>query len=284
VAASAEREHVAARHQLGVELRQLREKAGLSGQALASQLGWSQSKVSRIEQARTYTTVDDVLTMIDALTAPTTVRRRVRKLAEQAASGVWRNSTRVGLTRRQQDFIDLESTATGICHYNPVLLPGYMQTEEYAHQVLEMAGAVDIPRRLEYRRARRATMLRGSRPTYRIVLLETALHWRPLTPSQMRAQLEALAEFAELPNVDLRVVPLDQTQTTYIQHPMMIFQFEQTPARALVETEIQDHHVTDALAVKTLQRRFERLSSSALSRSGSLALVRTVSYAVANKQ
>ncbi|SCG77593.1 Helix-turn-helix domain-containing protein [Micromonospora echinaurantiaca] len=272
---SAEPEQVAARHQLGLELRRLRERAGLTGQDLAAQLGWSQSKVSRIEQARTRAPVSDIQALLGLLDVPVSARDQVIALAERAAAGSWRNSTGVGLTRRQQDFIALEASASEIYHYNPVLLPGYMQSEEYARRVIDMAGASNEERAVEYRLARRLTMLGRSAPRYRVVLLETALRWRPVPPDIMARQLGNLAEYAARDNVDLRILAFDQEQSSFMQHPLMVFRFDPpAPARGLLETTAADYHLTDTPTVERLIDNFEQLSSSALSPSDSLALIR----------
>ncbi|MFE9651574.1 helix-turn-helix domain-containing protein [Micromonospora sp. NPDC006431] len=285
VPGSAEPEQVAARHRLGLELRRLRESAGLTGQDLAAQLGWSQSKVSRIEQARTRATVDDIQVLLALLNVSASARDHVLALAERAASGSWRNSTGVGLTRRQQDFIALEASASEILHYNPILLPGYMQSEEYARRVIDMAGASNEERAVEYRLARRLTMLGKSGPMYRVVLLETALRWRPVPPDAMARQLDNLAEYAARDNVDLRIVAFDREQSSFMQHPLMVFRFSPpAPARGLIETTAADYHLTDAPSVERLIDNFEQLSSSALSRSDSLALIHRVARALVDGQ
>ncbi|WP_231928425.1 helix-turn-helix domain-containing protein [Micromonospora echinaurantiaca] len=247
----------------------------MTGQDLAAQLGWSQSKVSRIEQARTRAPVSDIQALLGLLDVPVSARDQVIALAERAAAGSWRNSTGVGLTRRQQDFIALEASASEIYHYNPVLLPGYMQSEEYARRVIDMAGASNEERAVEYRLARRLTMLGRSAPRYRVVLLETALRWRPVPPDIMARQLGNLAEYAARDNVDLRILAFDQEQSSFMQHPLMVFRFDPpAPARGLLETTAADYHLTDTPTVERLIDNFEQLSSSALSPSDSLALIR----------
>jgi len=237
--------------------------------------------VSRIEQARTLVTVSDVDALLDRLDASASDRRRLLALAERGSSGPWRNSTGVGLTRRQQDFIALEASASEIWHYNPVLLPGYMQSEPYARRVIEMAGAANEDRALEYRLARRSTMLGTNPPLYRIVLLETVLRWRPVPMDLMAQQLDQLADYASRDNVDLRIVAFDYEQSAFVQHPLMIFGFgTSAPRQALIETTTHDTYVTDAVMIETLSSNFERLSSSALSRDDSLTLVHETSRAL----
>ncbi|GAA5176958.1 helix-turn-helix transcriptional regulator [Rugosimonospora acidiphila] len=273
-------DQIAARRQLGSELRQLREDAYRSGQDLASALGWSQSKVSRIEQARTLPSVNDVHAVLRELRVPAAEQERLLTLAGEAAGepGAWRNSTGAGLTRRQQDFVALERAASAISHYQPILIPGYLQTEAYARRVLEMAGSTSVDRGVELRLARRATLTAPNAPSYRILLLETALRWRPGPPPLMAEQLALVSELAKRPNVELRILRLDQEQVMYLQHPCMIFEFTGPAAHgeALVETEVQDVRITDAEGVGLLNRRFERLSSSAIAPSDSLAFIDSV--------
>ncbi len=270
-------DQIAARRRLGAELRRLREEALRSGQDLAGALGWSQSKVSRIEHARTLPTVSDARALLSELRVSPRERDRLLRLAEEAAGepGTWRNSTGAGLTRRQQDFIALERSATTIHHYQPLLIPGYLQTEEYARRVLEMAGSSSVDRGVEMRLARRETLTRTGAPAYRIVLLETALHWRPGPVSLMADQLTLVAELAGSPNVGLRILKLDHEQVTYLQHPCMVFDFGATASReALVETLTQDVRVTDPAGVTQLSKYIEHLWSSSLSSRQSLALIR----------
>jgi transcriptional regulator with XRE-family HTH domain len=270
-------EQIAARRRLGTELRQLREQAYRSGQDVAESLGWSQSKVSRIEQARTLPSVADVQALLRELRVPVQDQERLLQLAEDAAGepGNWRNSTGAGLTRRQQDFVALERSATSISHYQPILIPGYLQTEAYARRVLEMAGSTSVDRGIELRLARRATLTGPHAPQYHIVMMETALQWRPGPPSLMAEQLALVAELAKRPNVDLRILRLDREQVTYLQHPCMVFEFAGPAAHgeALIETVTQDLRVTDPPGVALLTRLFERLASSALPRNDSLAYI-----------
>ncbi len=277
-------EQVAARRRLGAQLRGYREATGRSGRDVATALGWSQSKVSRIEQARTLAAVEDIRALLRELAVPVGARPRLLRLAGGAAGppGAWRNSTGTGLTRRQQDFVALERLATTIHHYQPLLIPGYLQSEPYARRVLELSGVAGVDQAVELRLARQATLRAPDAPGYRVVLLEAVLRWRPGPESLLAGQLTLLAELAELSNVDVRVLRLDRPQVAYLQHPCVVFDFGPgTASEALVEIATQDVRITDPAGVARLRQRIELLRANCASRAESAALIRAAATALA---
>jgi transcriptional regulator with XRE-family HTH domain len=274
---ASEHQSAAARRRLGAELRSLRERKGLTGQQLADQVGWSQAKVSRIEGARTRAPVEDVAVLLTALEVPPAATPALLDLAAEAAGPAesWRNSSRVGLTRRQQDFINSEAAAVLIRHYQPLILPGYLQTSAYARRVIELAGVVDVERHLAARLARGGVLTGPTPPKYEIVLMEAVLRWRPIAPAAMAEQLRALEVVARRRNVSIRVVTLDHEQSVYVQHPFVLYDFnDQAPPEALVETLHTDLRLRDAGDVQSYLSSFGRLAKSALSQSASLGLIR----------
>jgi transcriptional regulator with XRE-family HTH domain len=270
-------DQVAARRKLGTGLRGQREQARRTGQDLADALGWSQSKVSRIEQARTLPTVADVQALLRELRVPVALRKDLTRLAEDAAGepSNGRHASGGGPARRRHDVITLERGASSIRHYQPFLIPGYLQTEQYARGVIDMAGHSDVERGVERQMARRNTMTGSLPPSYTIVLMETVLRWRPGSPSMMAEQLDLVAELAGQPHVDLRVLPFEGPHVTYLQSPCLIFEFDGTSHReALLETPTRDVRVTDQLTLNQLSAQFDRLFSSALTPQESLCFIR----------
>ncbi|MEV0645515.1 helix-turn-helix transcriptional regulator [Phytomonospora sp. NPDC050363] len=280
-------DQVAARRKLGNELRRLRVDRERSGAEVAEELGWNQSKVSRIERAQTMAQLEDVVALLDCYGIAAAERAELLPLAAESIGGPgeWRNSTRSGLARRQADFIALERSARTIRHYQPLFIPGYMQFEPYARSIIEMAGARDVDRALAFRLARRETMTAPHGPAYAITLMESALHWRPVEVGDMAAQLALTLELAQRSNVSLRIVPFSERQSSFIQHPLMIFDFEgDTPTEALVETTTADHRITDPKPIEALSTFFERVTSSALSESASMALIQRIMTALQSGQ
>src|SRR4051812_45231789 len=123
-----------ARIDLGVQLRQLREAARLSGKELAERLGWQPSKVSRIENARQTATEDDVVVWSAAVRAEPAV---VDGLIQHALSLLerhdsWRQRHKSGLAALQEDIRDVEARTRLFRAFEPGVVLGLLQTAEYS--------------------------------------------------------------------------------------------------------------------------------------------------------
>ena len=126
------------RQELGARLRRLRLEAGLTGTNLAEVLGWAQSKVSRIETGRQSTTTGDVRAWAAAVQAPPGLVEDLiadlRSLRVEHAA--WRRQLRAGHAPRQRTLIALEAAARLDRTFQPLFIPGLLQTAEYARYVL----------------------------------------------------------------------------------------------------------------------------------------------------
>jgi transcriptional regulator with XRE-family HTH domain len=266
-----------ARRRLGLELRRLREEAGLSGQQLADSLGWSQAKVSRLEAARVRTTVEDIARALATFDLPPRERDDLLELAEEAAGPPesWRNSTRAGLTRRQQDLIALISAAVSVRHYNPLILPGIVQAPAYARRILEMTGHRNVERSLEERMAQRAILTGERPPRYEILVADAAIRWRPGPPTLMAKQLGLVLDLTALGSLTLRILPTDQEQASFLLHPVRIYDFGgDPPTEVRVETTTTDYRITDPEDVEIYSRRFTEVASRALTPARSIACLK----------
>src|SRR5919112_1016788 len=160
----------AQRLRVGAELRRLRELAQLSGEHVARTLGWSQPKVSRIEAGRTSFTVKDVAGLLALYGVTDDVRAELLgATAEDNGEGAW--IVRVGgFPRRQGSIAAPESVTKRIRHHQPVVIPGLLQTYDYARAVAQAAGAAD-PGAIAAARMHRQEMLTATNaPRYDVVL------------------------------------------------------------------------------------------------------------------
>jgi len=131
------------RRRLAAELREIRESKGKSGEAVASALKWSPSKISRYERARTGLRPREVERLLDyyGITGPR--RAHLLALAEDAAQKGWWEEFGDSLTDDYQQFIGLEHEAASIAIWHVVVVPGLLQTEAYARHVISSYSRVE---------------------------------------------------------------------------------------------------------------------------------------------
>ncbi|MFE6649622.1 helix-turn-helix domain-containing protein [Nocardioides sp. NPDC057772] len=206
------------RRALGAELRRLRSAAGLSGMQLGAQLGTSQARVSRVETSVTVKpSIDLVTRWLDVVKADKDERTKVLRLAESVLTevGSWQAVHRGTLEQRQRQLLAMDDLASEIRHFQPFLVPGPLQTPEYAKAVIE---ASHLTANTDVDAAVAARMERGERlrdpnidgPAYHVVVTETAARWVPMAQHDVRLRQWAhLAEFAQAPRVTIQVIPQD---------------------------------------------------------------------------
>lgn len=121
------------RHRLGTELRRLREAAGLTGGQVIRRVGWaSASKLSRLENGRSRPDLGDVLDLLDLYAPNPHVREELVAITRDAGDARrWLRSYPV-MTRRQREYAELEAGSVQIREYGGLLIPGLLQTAEYA--------------------------------------------------------------------------------------------------------------------------------------------------------
>lgn len=274
-----------AMRKLGAELRAVRERAGLSGRALAAQLGWSQAKVSRIENGVVSTSVEDVEAFLDALDVDPDQREQLLALAEEASESTvsWRVLHRGGIARWQYELDQLLRRAARVRHFQPMLVPGLMQTAEYARQVLEITnwtGQKDVDAAVVARLARQQILFEPNCPQYHYLLGEIGLRWRPSDSIALhRAQLDRIVTVAALPTVTMQVLRADSPTAALALHGFRIYEFadESEPPVVFVETISGEITVSEPDNVATYIRTWDQLLKSSLSPDDSTAYVQQMS-------
>ncbi|MFB0631627.1 Scr1 family TA system antitoxin-like transcriptional regulator [Streptomyces sp. AB3(2024)] len=158
-------------------LRDLRKRAGLSGDRLAARCNMSQSKVSRIENGRTRPSLVDVEQILRALDAPPGLVAEVSALARMANTE-WRNLRelrRKGLGTRRAELKSLEASSTQMRYFLLSMVTGLLATPEYVRA---------------------------------FVLTEQAVRWPVVSPLALAEQMDRLASLSYLPNVQIGVIPV----------------------------------------------------------------------------
>ncbi|MGH3950992.1 MAG: helix-turn-helix domain-containing protein [Pseudonocardiaceae bacterium] len=196
------------------QLRNRREAAGITGSDFAAQLGWNNSKISKIERGRQTPSDQDVVDWLDALKSTEddieTMRAKLRALRVEQLS--WRRQLREGHSSRQeQDAID-EHAAGLIRAVDTAAVPGLLQTPDYARhifrsQALLLGVADDIDAAVRVRMQRQGVLYSAGK-TIEILMTESALRSPICPPEIMAGQIDRLVGALGLPNVRVGILPL----------------------------------------------------------------------------
>ncbi|WP_328416109.1 helix-turn-helix domain-containing protein [Streptomyces violaceus] len=239
------------RRKLGAELRALRTSAGLTSGEAARLVGWHQSKVSRIETGTSGVKPADVRLLLDAYgVADSQLRELLLVLAESDDGGGrhhWWHAYRGVLPPTYRDFISLESQATAMRTLETTVVPGLLQTPEYARAVTKAAVEGLSEDRLDTLvevRLARQDVLRGDPPLELSAVLDEAVLRREVGGAGVMArQLERLVEAARLPQVRLQVLPFAAGAHIGVTGPFVIFSFSITSDLNVVVLD----HLTSSL-------------------------------------
>ncbi|MFE0509408.1 helix-turn-helix domain-containing protein [Streptomyces sp. NPDC058964] len=236
------------RRKLGAELRTLRTGAGLTSGEAARLVGWHQSKVSRIETGASGVKPADVRLLLDAYgVTEGQLRELLMVLAGSDDVGGrhhWWHAYRGVLPPAYRDFISLESQASAMRTLETSVVPGLLQTPEYARAVTRAAvgGFGDAGERLDALvevRLARQDVLRSDPPLELSAVLDEAVLRREVGgPEVMARQLERLVEAARLPQVRLQVLPFAAGAHIGITGPFVIFSF---PSTSDLDVVVLDH-------------------------------------------
>ncbi|KMS83783.1 MULTISPECIES: helix-turn-helix domain-containing protein [Streptomyces] len=224
------------RRKLGAELRMLRTGAGLTSGDAARLVGWHQSKVSRIETGASGVKPADLRLLLDAYQVRDThLRELLLMLAGSEDAGGrhrWWHAYRGVLPPTYRDFISLESQASAMRTLETTVVPGLLQTPEYARAVTRAAVKDLDEERLDTLvevRLARQDVLRSDPPLVLSAVLDEAVLRREVGgPEVMARQLERLMEAARLPQVRLQVLPFAAGAHVGLTGPFVIFSFPST--------------------------------------------------------
>jgi transcriptional regulator with XRE-family HTH domain len=258
------------RRRLGFELRRLREEAGLTGDDVGKQLGWSVSKISRIEKARATVPWSDISDLLDIYHVDEDTRAALIKLCKDSKQQAWWQPYNDVLAsfRNLASYIDLESAASSLRTYTPLTIPGLLQTEDYARSIITSARPLEltdeeIERRVELRLQRQEVI--GQDPPLRLWMIvdEAALHRHVGGSRVMYGQLMHLAQIARRPEITLQVIPYVAGGHVAMAGAFSIFSFENDPDMLYVETVTGTLYLDRAADISRATLCFDHLRSTA---------------------
>jgi transcriptional regulator with XRE-family HTH domain len=257
------------RRRLGQELRRLRELKGMTAEEVAERLLVSQSKISRLENGRRSISQRDVRDLCGVYEVED--QRMVDSLMEMA-----KDSRQQGWWHAFGDvpysvYIGLETDAASLRVYDPQVVPGLLQTRQYAEALISGAlpetAHTEVEKRVQVR-MRRQERVSSSENPLRLwsVMDESALRRVVGSRELMREQLEHLVEQSQLPHVTVQVIPFDMGAHPGLNGQYAILEFPDTADSSVVYIEgvTSDLYLEKPNDVQKYSVMYEHLRAQAL--------------------
>ncbi len=265
------------RRQLGRYLRDQRNSQRMSVKTAAARLEWSEAKIWRIETGQVALRSFDVEAMCRVYGAPAELTRALMGLAKETKAKGWWHAYGDVIPEGFDVYIGLEEAASQLSWYEAELVPGLLQTEDYARAVIKVdkpdVDDEEIERRVHLRIARQGLIRRHTAPPDLHVVLDEGILRRPVGGhAVMAAQLNSLTEVSELPNVALRIAPFDVgAHYGMTSGPFVILRFplngngeESEPATVYVDGFTGDLYLDKPREVGQYMKAFEGIWRIAL--------------------
>ena len=215
----------AAAHELAAGLRALRGRRQLTTRALAEMIGSSAANISNWERADRLINEERLVQLLDALDASDDERERLLGLRRQAEGPGQLVSGTPTIGTQLARLIEHEQVARRITDVAPLLIPGLLQTSDYARATLR--GHKDVDTRVALRVGRRDVLTRTRQPAELIAFIDSEVLVRPIAPPEVIAdQLHHLLRMAELPNVTIQLVQSTTPMyTPILAGPFILLEF-----------------------------------------------------------
>jgi transcriptional regulator with XRE-family HTH domain len=273
-----------ARRRLRIALRRAREAIGFTQAYVAEELEWSISKINRIESGDVTVSSTDLRALLMLLGV--TDAAEVRELTEEgrvARRRMWQDepSFREHLTPAMRQMLQFETEAKVIRCFQPTLIPGILQTRDYADAIMNLWGdyipAAALQVRFEARARRRAQVLeRKSPPDYRVILDESVIQRVIGTRAIMADQLRFVIQLAASVETEIRVLPMAEGGPLSMLGAFTLFDVA-GDENAVMYTEgpYEDDIVEDSNILQRHRDLYERMWDRSLSEVASMDLVKS---------
>ncbi|MEV4442295.1 helix-turn-helix transcriptional regulator [Streptomyces sp. NPDC049577] len=241
----------------GNQIKLWRTHAGISREQLAEEAGYEYESIKSMEQGRRKPAL------------------RVLEIADEMCGAVGKLVAGAGYLQpekfpsRVQDYLAVEAEAIAIHAYQPLLIPGLLQTKEYARQLISTFWPpVDdetAEERIQARLMRQETMRQRPATLFTFIIYEAALSSQVGGREVMRRQLHHLVEAGELQNVCVQVLPIGSAPTIALGGSLIVLETDQHKHYAYVEGQGTSILHTDPKTVSALSTRHDLIRFHALS-------------------
>ncbi|MEU6559977.1 helix-turn-helix domain-containing protein [Nocardia nova] len=283
-----ERDSSITRRQLGRYLREAREAVGMRLEDAAALMEWGKSSLQRLEKGQNQKVrIGDLDGLIEIYGIEDELADALRRLAQQTAGKSWWDEIGGFVPANFSVYLGLEAGASTLRSYQSCIVPGLLQTADYARVLVraccpnenddQIGGRIAI-------RMRRQTLVSRKRKPVRleVVLSESALYRTVGSHRIMAHQLRHIADMSTRPNISVQVLPFDAGMPTgYQVGPFVILDFDTGPrGRTAPPTTVYSEGFTSDMysekvgVIKEYSRAFDTFRKAALSEVDTRGLLR----------
>ncbi|GGN51580.1 transcriptional regulator [Streptomyces kronopolitis] len=268
------------RRKVGGELKRLREGAGVTMDQAAERIGGDKSKISRQENGRQGVSKLEVEALLDLYQAKDErLKTALITLAREGRRKSWWAQYSEILPEGFQERISIESDAARIHVFQPLVIPGLLQTVDVAREIIKQSAKLATEEETEsyvsVRMGRQEILTRDNAPQYVCILDEGVLRREVGGPRVMAAQLRKLTEMNNPPELTIQVIPFSQGWHAGLEGAFSIHSYPDPMDLDVVSLDYLDGalYLEDDGPVEKYQLAFDQLRASALSSRQSMDLI-----------
>ncbi|MGY4103039.1 helix-turn-helix domain-containing protein [Nocardia sp. R16R-3T] len=263
-----------AREALGARLRELRRRSGITGRSLAALSGWHPSKVSKIEYGRIKPSDSDIRAYCEHANAADQLEDLLATLHNiDTAYLEWRRILATGVKRRQQKSVKLEAEANSLRVYTTQVVPGLLQTAEYAESILrrhvEFYRVPDDVEEGVSKRMDRQRILYQREHRFHFLISEQSLFTTVGNDNVMRGQLDRLASIIGMPRITIGIIPAI-AEALIVSNSFVMFDNRMV----MVESTAAELTITQPREVAIYGRAFDVLAGQSVTGEAARELIR----------
>ncbi|WP_137812256.1 helix-turn-helix domain-containing protein [Gandjariella thermophila] len=261
--------------QLGAELREARKRAGMTVARLADALGYHHSTISRWERGESTPSEADTAAVLAILGITGEERDHVVDLARHDDIHDW---VAPGIGRQLAALIEYERIAHTITEVAPLLIPGLLQTREYASSIMLGAGMSrgQAEQGAVVRLGRQHVLTRRTPVNFVAIIGELAVRHPACDNDAMVEQLHHLLTMAKRPNIDIRILPFDAHYTPALEGQFVLLQFHRDKPVVQLQSYWSASMITNVRAVQSYQNAVDSIRRKALSPEESATLIEEI--------
>jgi transcriptional regulator with XRE-family HTH domain len=254
------------RREVGAELKRIRQQIPLPAYKVAEKLGWTPSHISRSEAGKRRVTDVDAGHYLGICDAPDAELQEILKIVNEPDE--YRLKLHEGgLPDELRSLTFHENTCTQMHSFEPIYIPGVVQTANYARALFLAGGRIDPPRiegLVQVRKARSRVLDKPKPPNCMFFVHEHALRSPVGGPRVMNEQLMHLLFMGDRPECAIRVVPASAGAPGMACGPFLIFGYKEDPPLVFLEHTTTSEFLENAYEVANYRNILSRVASVAL--------------------